>query len=60
MIDLDKIDLNAGLPAEETARQYYYMAKCREYVKKTDEKIGHKPLCCVTTFGCQVNIVHEI
>ena len=32
-IDFSKIDLTAEPPAEEPARQYYYIAKCRQYVK---------------------------
>jgi len=32
-IDLDKIDLNSDPPTEEPARQYYFMAKCREWVR---------------------------
>ncbi len=54
-IDLDKIDIAAEPPAEEPARQYYFMAKCRKYVQKLEEELGRKPVCCVKTFGCQMN-----
>lgn len=54
-IDLDKIDINAGPPTEESARQYYYMAKCREWVKNFEQKNGRLPKACVITFGCQMN-----
>lgn len=54
-IDFDKIDITKEPPTEEPARQYYYMAKCREYVKKLGEKLGRRPVCCVKTFGCQMN-----
>ena len=33
-IDLSQIDLSATVPADETQRQYYYMAKARTYVDK--------------------------
>lgn len=54
-IDLDKIDINAEPPIEEPARQYYFMAKCREWVKDFEQKNGRLPKFCVTTFGCQMN-----
>lgn len=53
-IDFDKIDITKEPPTKEPARQYYYMAKCREYVKKLGEKLGRRPVCCVKTFGCPV------
>ena len=54
-IDLDKIDIHAEPPIEEPARQYYYMAKCRELVKGFEQKNNRRPKFCVTTFGCQMN-----
>ncbi|MCM1045711.1 MAG: tRNA (N6-isopentenyl adenosine(37)-C2)-methylthiotransferase MiaB [Candidatus Gastranaerophilales bacterium] len=54
-IDLDQIDLNAQPPTEEPARQYYYMAKCRKWVRDFARQNGHLPKFCVTTFGCQMN-----
>lgn len=54
-IDLDKIDLNAEPPIGEPDRQYYYMAKCREWVREFEQINGRVPTCCVTTFGCQMN-----
>lgn len=53
--DLNKIDLNLDPPAEEPARQYYYMAKCRQYVKSTSERLGRSLTSAVVTFGCQMN-----
>ncbi|MDO4464301.1 MAG: tRNA (N6-isopentenyl adenosine(37)-C2)-methylthiotransferase MiaB, partial [Bacillota bacterium] len=41
--------------AEETSRQFEYIEKARKYVTKLGEQLGHKPTCCVTTFGCQMN-----
>ncbi len=54
-IDLDKIDLCAEPPTEEPVRQYYYMAKCREWVRKFEKKNGRFPTACVVNFGCQMN-----
>lgn len=54
-INLDKIDTNAKPPAEEPARQYFFMAKCREWVREFARKKGRYPVACVTTFGCQMN-----
>ncbi len=51
-IDLDKIDLNSEPPAEEPIRQYYFMAKCREWVRNFEREKGRFPTACVTTFGC--------
>ena len=54
-IDLDKIDLNTAAPAEEPERQYYFLAKCREWVRNFGQKNGSLPRSHVTTFGCQMN-----
>lgn len=50
--DLDKIDLHMEPPAEEPERQYYFMEKCREWVREYKKKRGCAPTACVTTFGC--------
>lgn len=44
----DKLD-------EEASRQYYFMDKARKYVEELAQKLGRRPTCCVTTFGCQMN-----
>ena len=54
-IDLDRIDINEEPPIEEPARQYYYMAKCREWVREFERKNGRKPTAFTQTFGCQMN-----
>lgn len=54
-MNLDKININSNPPTEEQARQYYFMAKCREWVKDFEQKNGRLPSACVTTFGCQMN-----
>lgn len=54
-IDLDQIDIHAGPPTEEPARQYYFMAKCREWVRDFEQKNGRSPKACVVNMGCQMN-----
>ena len=41
--------------AEETKRQLAFMEKAGDYVEKLAKKLGRRPTCCVTTFGCQMN-----
>lgn len=40
---------------EETVRQIAYIEKAGVYVEALSHKLGRKPSCCVTTFGCQMN-----
>lgn len=54
-IDLESIDLSAGPPAEEPARQHYFIAKCRRQVRNLFEEKGRVPTACIQTFGCQMN-----
>ena len=54
-IDFDKIDITGNPPEQEPARQYYFIAKCRQYVKKETEAAGHALSAAVVTFGCQMN-----
>lgn len=54
-IDFDNIDLTQTPPAEEPQRQYYFIAKCREYIRLLKAKYGRTPLCFTQTFGCQMN-----
>lgn len=54
-MNLNKIDINSAPPAEEPARQYYFMAKCREWVNDFERKNGRFPRACVVNFGCQMN-----
>lgn len=50
--DLDKINLYMEPPEKEPERQYYFMRKCREWVREYEKKNGSSPTACVTTFGC--------
>lgn len=54
-IELDKININSIPPSEEPARQYYYMAKCRQWVKEFEKEHGYTPRACVVNMGCQMN-----
>ncbi len=55
VVDLDKIDLHMEPQTEEPARQYCYIAKCREWVKDFERKNGRLPKTCVVNMGCQLN-----
>ncbi len=52
---LEKIDLSQPAPTEEPMRQYYFIKKAKEYVKKAEETVGRPLTACITTFGCQMN-----
>ena len=52
---IEAMDVAAGIPYEETARQYYFMAKAKKHVADLAAELGRTPTCCVTTFGCQMN-----
>ncbi len=54
-INLDNIDLSIAPPAEEPARQYYFMAKCREVIRDIRQEMGRDLTACTQTFGCQMN-----
>ncbi len=54
-INFDNIDITKEAPVTEPERQYYFIKKAKDYVTKLSDELGHKPTCCVTTFGCQMN-----
>ena len=54
-IDFDNIDLTQNPPQEEPDRQYYYIAKARQYVQEKSRKKGRPLTFCVNTVGCQMN-----
>lgn len=59
-INLDDIDTSGEPPLEEPQRQYYFMAKCREWVRAESKRLG-RPLFYVTrTFGCPSVTVTQI
>lgn len=49
------IDVNGEAPAEETARQYYYMEKAAQYVEEESKAAGRPLTYFVQNFGCQMN-----
>ena len=55
LMNLDTIDLTQPAPQEEPQRQFYFICRVRSYVRELTEKLGRRPTCCVTTFGCQMN-----
>ena len=54
-IDLDNINLEMEPPTEEPERQYYFMAKCRQYTAELEQALKRRPTFFVQTFGCQMN-----
>lgn len=53
--EIEKVDITGPAPEEEPYRQYYFMQKCRELLKKQEEKEGHKLTSYSVCFGCQMN-----
>lgn len=51
MINLDDIDITQTPPTHEPERQYYYMAKARQYVKKKSEELGRPLTLFLKTFA---------
>lgn len=39
----------------ETEKQAYYIAKCKEIISNKEKELGRKLKACVATFGCQMN-----
>ncbi len=54
-IDFDQIDLTQPPPAEDPARQYYFIARARQYLALAKAEAGRDLTFCVNTFGCQMN-----
>lgn len=54
-INFDQMDLNAAPPSKEPERQYYFIARCREWVKDFQKENGRLPRACVFNMGCQMN-----
>ena len=51
-IDFDNIDLTQNPPQKEPDRQYYYIAKARQYVQEKSRKKGRhflllELICCI-------------
>lgn len=54
-INLDQIDITQKPPVHEPDRQYFFMAKAREYVEAEKKRLGRPLTAAVNTFGCQMN-----
>lgn len=54
-IDFEQADLTREAPCEEPARQYYFIARVRAYIKAREAELGRPLTAAVTTFGCQMN-----
>lgn len=50
--DFDQIDIYSEPPNQEPQRQYYFMAKCREWVKEFEKRNDRTPTACVVNTGC--------
>lgn len=48
-------DLTMPPPEQEPQRQYYFIKKCREMVKKKSEELGRPLYACSVCIGCQMN-----
>lgn len=53
-------DLTLPPPEREPQRQYYFIKKCREIVKKKSEELGRPLYACSVCMGCQMNTEVEI
>lgn len=52
---IDAQDLTQQPPEQEPERQYYYIKKCREIIKKKSEELGRPLTACSVCMGCQMN-----
>ncbi len=53
--NLDNIDITKEPPINEPERQYYFMAKVRNYIKEKETELGRELYATVVNFGCQMN-----
>ncbi|MFR4154955.1 MAG: tRNA (N6-isopentenyl adenosine(37)-C2)-methylthiotransferase MiaB [Coprococcus sp.] len=54
-ISLDLVDIDVKAPEFEPNRQFYFMAKARDYVKRKSVELGRPMTFFTQTFGCQMN-----
>lgn len=52
---IDSFDMNDTPPEREPQRQYFFIKKARQSVRKLSDELGRPLTFCVTTFGCQMN-----
>lgn len=53
-ISLDLVDIDVKAPEFEPNRQFYFMAKARDYVKRKSAELGRPMTFFTQTFGCPV------
>lgn len=53
-ISLDLVDIDAQAPEFEPNRQFYFMAKARDYVKRKSAELGRPMTFFTQTFGCSI------
>ncbi|MBQ5561234.1 MAG: tRNA (N6-isopentenyl adenosine(37)-C2)-methylthiotransferase MiaB [Lachnospiraceae bacterium] len=49
------VEIDQNAPVKEPERQFFFMEKCKEELKKQEAELGRKLTANVTTFGCQMN-----
>ena len=52
-ISLDLVNIDAQAPEFEPNRQFYFMAKARDYVKRKSAELGRPMTFFTQTFGCR-------
>ena len=55
-----EINLSDPAPVQEPERQYYFIEKAKEYVRRESEEAGRPLTFATVTFGCQMNVVSEM
>jgi len=51
---IEQQDITKDPPTEEPFRQYYFIKKMRDYVKRMSAELGRPLTACTKTFGCQM------
>lgn len=54
-ISLDLVDIDVKAPEFEPNRQFYFMAKARDYVKRKSAELGRPMTFFTQTFGCPID-----
>lgn len=54
-VDFNNIDILGKEPIKEPDRQYYFIAKCRQWLQEKRKELGRALTFHIVTFGCQMN-----
>ena len=57
---INSMDLGKQPPENATLRQYWFMKKAREQVRKLSEKLGRPLFSCTVNMGCQMITEREM